>query len=101
MVNFDYLSRFSKAIILINAARGEIVSLSDLAECIANGKVNGACLDVLENEKMLSFTKIQRLAFEKLKCSERVIFTPHVAGWTYESYIKINEVLVEKISNLG
>lgn len=101
MVNADFLSKFTKNIILINAARGEIVSLKDLSESIENGKVRGACLDVLENEKLQKFTDEQKVVFEKLTAFERVIFTPHIAGWTFESYIKINEVLIEKISSLG
>lgn len=100
-VNADFLSKFSKSIVLINAARGEIVSLSDLAESIENGKVRGACLDVLENEKLQKLTDEQKVVFEKLTASERVIFTPHIAGWTFESYVKINEVLIEKISSLA
>ncbi len=100
-VNAEFLSKFSKNILLINAARGEIVSLKDLAESIENGKVRGACLDVLENEKLQKLTDEQKVVFEKLTTSERVIFTPHIAGWTFESYIKINEVLIEKISSLG
>ncbi len=100
-VNAEFLSKFSKNIFLINAARGEIVPLKDLAESIENGKVRGACLDVLENEKLQKLTDEQKVVFEKLTTSERVIFTPHIAGWTFESYIKINEVLIEKISSLG
>lgn len=100
-VNAELLSKFSKNILLINAARGEIVSLKDLAESIENGKVRGACLDVLENEKLQKLSDEQKVVFEKLTTSERVIFTPHIAGWTFESYIKINEVLIEKISSLG
>lgn len=100
-VNAEFLSKFSKNIILVNAARGEIVSLNDLAESIENGKVRGACLDVLENEKLQKLSDEQKVVFEKLTASERVIFTPHIAGWTFESYIKINEVLIEKISSLA
>ncbi|MDZ7933690.1 MAG: NAD(P)-dependent oxidoreductase [Emticicia sp.] len=101
LVNADFLSKFSKNIVLINASRGEIVSLKDLSESIENGKVRGVCLDVLENEKLQNLTDEQKVVFEKLVASERVIFTPHIAGWTFESYIKINEVLIEKISGLG
>lgn len=101
LVNADFLSKFTKNIILINAARGEIVSLKDLAESIENGKVRGVCLDVLENEKLQILSDEQKAVFERLKASDRVIFTPHIAGWTFESYIKINEVLIEKISSLG
>ncbi len=44
MVNFDYLTRFKKNIVLINTARGEIVPLADLVKALETGKVRGAAL---------------------------------------------------------
>ena len=100
MVDATFLQNFKKAIYLINASRGEIVVLKDLADALDNGKVRGACLDVLENEKLQKLTSEQQETFNRLTSSDRVIFTPHIAGWTFESYLKINEVLIEKISSL-
>lgn len=93
----DYFDKFKKNIYLINAARGEIVVLSDLVKCLKNGKVKGACLDVLENEKLSKLSDEQKIVFEYLTNSNRVILTPHIAGWTHESYVRINEVMIQKI----
>jgi D-3-phosphoglycerate dehydrogenase len=65
------------------------------------GIMKGAVLDVLENEKFNTFTAQQKLAFEKLADRNNVIFSPHIAGWTHESYEKINEVLWKKIKSAG
>jgi D-3-phosphoglycerate dehydrogenase / 2-oxoglutarate reductase len=100
LVNADFLQNFKKDIYLINASRGEIVVLKDLADALTNNKVRGACLDVLENEKLQKLSHEQQETFNRLVTSDRIIFTPHIAGWTFESYIKINEVLIEKISTL-
>ncbi len=100
MVNTQYLMRFRKKIILLNTARGEIVPFSDLAESLLNGFVRGAALDVLENEKIAELTPLQREVFRKLIATGNVIFTPHIAGWTFESHVKINVALVEKIKGL-
>ena len=100
MVNTHYLSHFKKKIILLNTARGEIVPLSDLAESFSMGFVRGAALDVLENEKLNELTHVQREGFRNLISGGNVIFTPHIAGWTFESHIKINVALVEKIKSL-
>ena len=62
-----------------------------------NGKVSGAALDVLENEKINALNSEQQKDFDYLSTCDRVILTPHVAGWTYESYERINEVIVEKL----
>ena len=100
MVNTTYLSRFKKKIILINTARGEIIPLSELAESFAMGFVRSAALDVLENEKLDKLTPAQKEGLRNLINGGNVIFTPHIAGWTFESHLKINVALVEKIKTL-
>ena len=100
MVNTTYLSQFKKKIILLNTARGEIIPLSDLAESFSMGFVRAAALDVLENEKLNELAPHQKEGFRNLITGGNVIFTPHIAGWTFESHIKINVALVEKIKTL-
>ncbi|EMS33634.1 D-3-phosphoglycerate dehydrogenase [Mariniradius saccharolyticus AK6] len=93
----DVLRKFQKPIYLINTARGEIITFETLNRALDEGLVRGAVLDVLENEKFETFTQGQKLGFERLAARENVIFSPHIAGWTHQSYQRINEVLVEKI----
>lgn len=100
MVDIDYFNRFKKNIIIVNTARGEVIPLADLVQAIEKGKVRGALLDVLENEKINNLTADQQQSFKKLAGKSNVIFTPHIAGWTFESHIKINVALVEKIKAL-
>ncbi len=99
-VDAELFAKFHKPIYLLNTARGEIVSLEALIEALQNKKVLGACLDVLENEKLHHLNSKQQLVFEQLVALPQVIFSPHVAGWTHESYLRINEVLIEKIAKL-
>lgn len=94
---FDELKSFAKPFWLINTARGEVISFETLNQVLDAGILRGAVLDVLENEKFNRFSPEQKAEFEKLANRENVIFTPHVAGWTFESYEKINEVLVKQI----
>lgn len=100
MVDAAYIKRFKKSLLVLNTARGEIVVLKDMADLIARGEVRGAVLDVLENEKLSTLTDIQRKAFNSLSESSNVILTPHIAGWTFESHVKINVALVTKIRAL-
>jgi D-3-phosphoglycerate dehydrogenase len=93
----EELKSFTKPIWLINTARGEVISFRDLNAALDQGILRGAVLDVLENEKFQKFSPEQKVEFEKLASRENVVFSPHVAGWTFESYIKINQVLVKKI----
>jgi D-3-phosphoglycerate dehydrogenase / 2-oxoglutarate reductase len=100
LVDIDYLKRFKKPIILINTARGEIVSLAAVHKALVQGLLRGVALDVLENEKLNTFSASQAEAFNFLRERSDVIFTPHIAGWTYESHVKINVALVQKIRAL-
>jgi D-3-phosphoglycerate dehydrogenase len=93
----DEIRSFSKPFWLINTARGEVVNFATLNAALDLGVLRGAVLDVLENEKFKKFTPEQKEEFEKLAQRPNVLFSPHVAGWTFESYVKINQVLVKKI----
>lgn len=101
MVDTAFLQRFRKDIFMINTARGEIIPMPDLEMALKNGKIRGAALDVMENEKLHDFLPEQEKVFQYLVQCDNVVFTPHVAGWTQESYVKINEVLVEKLKILS
>jgi D-3-phosphoglycerate dehydrogenase len=100
LVNREYLNRFSKPIYLINTARGQCVDTEALMDAIDSDKVTGAALDVLEYEK-LSFENLDAAnlpePFKRLISSDKVILSPHIAGWTHESNYKMAQVLVEKI----
>ncbi len=96
-VNDKFIESFKKNIILLNSARGEILPLKSLVKYLKLGKISAAGLDVLENEKMGRLTEEQSKLMDDLFEMENVIFTPHVAGWTVESYIKISETLGKKI----
>ncbi|GAB3991101.1 2-hydroxyacid dehydrogenase [Spirosoma daeguense] len=97
MINDTFIAEVAKPFYLINIARGEITSLASVVRGLESGKVRGACLDVLENEKLAKLTPEQQDTFNYLRQSDRVVLTPHVAGWTHESYVRINEVLVRQI----
>ncbi|MEQ8239055.1 MAG: NAD(P)-dependent oxidoreductase [Cyclobacteriaceae bacterium] len=101
LFNREFLKKFEKLEVLINTARGEIVVLDDLLDLLENKKLRGACLDVLENEKFNNLNDGQRNKILRLTKLQNVILSPHVAGWTYESYRRINTVIVEKLKSLN
>lgn len=98
MVNEEYLLHFRKPFFFINSARGEIVNTTAVLESINEGKILAAGLDVLEIEKFPALS--EQAWFTTLKNSGKVILTPHIGGWTFESYRKISEVLADKLSML-
>jgi len=95
-----FFSGFKKPIWFLNTSRGEVVDQDALVAHLKKGTIKGAALDVLENEKLHSLTEKQLESYTYLTQAQNVVLTPHVGGWTHESYIKINEVLVQKIATL-
>ncbi len=98
--DFDFFNKFEKELYLVNTARGPILPLTDLIRLLDTGKILGAALDVLEKEKLDKLTSEERDRFFNLVERDNVVFTPHVGGWSYESYKRINDVLVRKIVSL-
>ena len=99
LVDDEYLIHFRKPIFLLNTSRGKVVKVQAVLNGIKQGKILGAGLDVLEAEKFPGLG--EQAWFEELKQSGKVLLTPHVAGWTFDSYRRISEVMAEKLSKLG
>lgn len=101
MINTDFIQRFSKAFYIINTARGTAIVTDDLVPALKEKKVLGACLDVLEYEKLSfeNFFTDNNLpnAFKFLIEANNVILSPHVAGWTVESKYKLAKTILDKI----
>lgn len=98
LVNDEYLYHFRKPIFLLNTSRGKVLQTQAVLNAIKQGKILGAGLDVLEVEKFPALG-VQPW-FDELKQSDKVLLSPHVGGWTFESYRKISEVMAQKIKNL-
>ncbi|MBC7399489.1 MAG: phosphoglycerate dehydrogenase, partial [Mucilaginibacter sp.] len=99
MINDELLFHFKKPIFFINTSRGKVAKVRAVLNAIKEGKIMGAGLDVLEVEKFPALAEQEW--FDDLKKSGKVILTPHVAGWTFDSYRKISEVMAGKLAALG
>ncbi|TGE28960.1 NAD(P)-dependent oxidoreductase [Hymenobacter metallicola] len=98
-VNDELLQGFRNPVWVLNTARGEVLDHAALVRGLQSGQVRGAALDVLENEKLATLTETQQTTLEYLKASPSVIFSPHIGGWSFQSYRRINEVLARKIGD--
>jgi len=105
MVDQSFINKFKRPFYLINTARGSAVIIKDLMKAINQHKILGACLDVLEFEKS-SFENFFDPAnelpgeFRDLIQSDKVLLSPHVAGWTVESKFKLADTIVKKVDQL-
>ena len=104
MVNDSFISDFENPFWLLNTARGNCVVIKDLVKALKNNKILGAGLDVLEFEnssfESLLLTKNISHEMDYLIKSNKVLLTPHIAGWTNESKMKLAQVIVEKIKEI-
>jgi D-3-phosphoglycerate dehydrogenase len=99
LVDDEYLFHFKKPIFFLNTSRGKTAKVSAVLNAIKQGKILGAGLDVLEVEKFPALA--EQIWFDELRQSGRVLLSPHVAGWTFDSYRKISEVMAEKLVAVG
>lgn len=98
--NEDFFNSVNNPFYLVNLSRGKIVKTRDLVKALQSGKVKGALLDVLEYESTSfenSFGNELPPDFQYLIDSDKVLLSPHVGGWTNESYYKLSSVLADKI----
>lgn len=91
-VDHDFLRTFQHPLWLVNASRGEVLDWNAVPALMDSGNIRGVALDVFEKEPPFGHP-----VFENLQKRPNVIFSPHVAGWTNESYQKISEILASKL----
>jgi D-3-phosphoglycerate dehydrogenase len=97
LVNTAYLNKFQKDLILLNLSRGQVVRTADVAEALQRGALKGFAADVLETEPPSALSSEDKKWFEVLKSMDQVLLTPHVGGWSKESYERISGVLAARI----
>jgi D-3-phosphoglycerate dehydrogenase len=96
--NESFFDSFAKPIFFINTARGQHCVTAALLHAIEKGNVIAAALDVLEFESaQLKVEQENNPTYKALLSNDQVLLTPHVAGWTVESYYKLSKVLSDKI----
>ena len=97
MADSVFFSSLRRTPFLINTSRGKIVNTADLIEALKHRQIAGVALDVLENEKLNSYTHDEKEKMDWLLASPEVIITPHIAGYSHESLYKMAKVLAGKI----
>ena len=91
MMDAIRLKRMKKDAILLNAARGGIVDEAALAAALKAGEIGGAALDVFDAEPLTP----ERGAI--FKDCPNLILTPHIAGVTQESNVRVSHVTIANV----
>jgi D-3-phosphoglycerate dehydrogenase len=92
-----FFAALQKRPYLLNTSRGKVIDTAALVRALQQGQLRGAGLDVLENEKLETLSDLERAQFDVLKRDPRVILTPHIAGYSHESFEKMATVLLAKL----
>lgn len=97
MANLKFFEALEQKPVLLNTSRGKVVSQADLVLALERGLLSGAGLDVLENEKLDTYTEEERQQLAWLCQQPNVLIIPHIAGYSHEAYLKMAEVVYQKL----
>lgn len=78
-IDMTKLKMMKKSAYIINTARGGLIDELALYDCLKNGDVRGACIDVFDNEPYNG----------PLNELDNVILTPHIGSYAVESRIEM------------
>jgi D-3-phosphoglycerate dehydrogenase len=97
MADAAFFNSLERKPFFLNTSRGKVVSLDVIIEALKNKQIAGAGLDVLENEKLASYISEEKSKLDWLLAQPNVIITPHIAGYSNESFYKMSKILLDKL----
>ncbi len=91
---FDILERKP---LFLNTCRGKVHDTAAVIRALESGRISGAGMDVLENERLDSYTEMESKQLKYLLARPDVLITPHIAGYSHEAFYKMAYVIAEKL----
>ena len=95
--NSSFFNSLQKSPFILNTSRGKVVHTAHIIEALKSKKIAGAALDVLENEKLDTYSVQEKQDLDWLLEQPNVLITPHIAGYSHEALYKMAKVLTNKI----
>jgi len=98
MANERFFASLEKKPVYLSSCRGPVTDTAALLEALRNRQISGAGLDVLENEKLDSYSREETRVLQGLLEYPHVLITPHIAGYSQEAFLKMSQVLLKKLA---
>jgi len=100
MANESFFNSLQQKPFFVTTCRGSVTDTQALINALRNRKISGAALDVLENEKIDKLTSLEKQNLDFLTAQPNVVITPHIAGYSHEAFLRMSEVLLQKLNNM-
>ena len=101
LANENFFNSLQQKPFFVSTCRGAVTDTNALINALKSGKISGAALDVLENEKIDQLNANEKEQLDFLISQGNVILTPHIAGYSREAYLRMSEVLMQKLKALN
>ncbi len=95
-----FVKQLKKPIWLLNLSRGQVIKTDILPSLLEQNKLLGCALDVLEYENFKDIPPDYKILLKKLFAYDNCIFTPHIGGWSFESALKINNLIISNLQKI-
>lgn len=95
--NDKFFEQAERSPVFISTCRGKVTNKQAVINALNNNKIVAAGLDVLENENLATLTPVEQEQLNILCANPRVIITPHIAGYSYESFYQMSKIVLDKL----